>query len=152
MKTGVENTQHIASAVQEVVSTGFTAASELAQRSTDQAMRFVGLANRDQAWPAAQASKGLQTLAQSGTALASRVQDMSQEWLEMSQNRLQKNLDGLNALVRCRSVLDFVAIQRSLARDNLELTIENSRRVAELSGRMVDEAARSVQVQTNQNS
>ena len=152
MKTGVENTQHIASAVQEVVSTGFTAASELAQRSTDQAMRFVGLANRDQAWPAAQASKGLQTLAQSGTALASRVQDMSQEWLEMSQNRLQKNLDGLNALVRCRSVLDFVAIQRSLARDNLELTIENSRRVAELSARMVDEAARSVQVQTKQNS
>jgi hypothetical protein len=75
---------------------------------------------------------------------------MSQEWLEMSQNRLQKNLDGLNALVRCRSILDFVAVQRSLARDNLELTIENSRRVAELSARMVDETARTVQAEAKQ--
>ena len=150
MRTGVDSTQQIASAMQDAVSTGFAAASELAQRSTDQAMRFVGLSNRDEAWPAAQASQGLRTLAQSGTALASRVQDMSQEWLEMSQNRLQKNLDGLNALVRCRSIVDFVAVQRSLARDNLELTIENSRRVAELSARMVDETARSVQVQAKQ--
>ena len=150
IRTGVESTRHIASTMQEAMSTGFTAASELAQRSTDQAMRFVGLSGRDEAWPAAQASEGLRTLAQSGTALASRVQDMSQEWLEMSQHRLQKNLDGLNALVRCRSVLDFVAVQRSLARDNLEMTIENSRRVAELSARMVDEATRSVQVQTKQ--
>jgi hypothetical protein len=150
IRTGVESTQHMASTMQEAMSTGFTAASELAQRSTDQAMRFVGLSGRDEAWPAAQASEGLRTLAQSGTALASRVQDMSQEWLEMSQHRLQKNLDGLNALVRCRSVLDFVAVQRSLARDNLELTIENSRRVAELSARMVDEATRRVQVQTKQ--
>jgi hypothetical protein len=150
VKSGVESSQHIASAMQDAMSTGFTTASELAQRSTDQAMRFMGLSNRNNAWPTAQASQGLRTLAQSGTVLATRVQDMSQEWLEMSQNRLQKNLDGLNALVRCRSVLDFVAIQRSLARDNLELTIENSRRVAELSARMVDEAARTVQVQAKQ--
>ncbi len=147
VQTGVERVQGLASTVQDVVSTGFNAASELARRSTDQAMRFVGVSDRHEASPADRATQNLRTLAKSGTALASRVQDASQEWLDMSQNRLQRNLDGLNALVRCRSFSDFVAVQSSLARDNLEQTLENSRRVAELSARIVNEAAQSVQVQ-----
>ena len=42
----------------------------------------------------------------------------------MIQERLQKNLDGVNALARCRTLPEFLAAQSSLFRDNLELTLD----------------------------
>ena len=42
---------------------------------------------------------------------------------------------------------DVVEVHSSLLRDNLEQTVENSRRIAELTLQMADEAARTVTVQ-----
>jgi hypothetical protein len=42
---------------------------------------------------------------------------------------------------------DFVAAQTSLIRDNLDQTIDNSRRFAELARQVADEAARTMTVQ-----
>jgi phasin family protein len=66
---------------------------------------------------------------------------------ERSQQRLQRNVDGLQALARCRSMSDFVEVQSSLLRDNLEQSVENSRRLAELTLQMADEATKTVTVQ-----
>lgn len=85
-------------------------------------------------------------VAQSGTAVARGLQDVSLEVFERSQQRLQRNLDGLQALARCRTMTDLVEVQRSLLRDNLEQTVENSRRIAELTIQMADEAARTMMV------
>ena len=94
-----------------------------------------------------QASQNLRIAAQSAAALARSFQDISREAFEMSQRRWQRNLEGLNALARCRSLQDLVALQSSLIRDNLEQTVENSRRLAERTIQMADEAARTVNVQ-----
>jgi hypothetical protein len=42
---------------------------------------------------------------------------------------------------------DFVEAQTTLLRDNLEQTLENSQRIAELTIQMADEATRTVAVQ-----
>jgi hypothetical protein len=94
-----------------------------------------------------QASESLKTVAQSNTVLVRGFQDVSREWFELSQKRLQTNLEGLNALARCRSMNDFVAVQSSLIRDNLEQTVDNSRRMAELTMQLADEAARTATVE-----
>ena len=60
------------------------------------------------------------------------------------QESLQKNLDGFNALARCRSVPDFMAVQSDLIRTNLEQTIQGTRRIAEVSARMADEGDHTV--------
>ena len=60
------------------------------------------------------------------------------------QENLQKNLDGFNALARCRSVPDFLAVQSDLIRKNLEQTIQGTRRIAEVSARMADEGDHTV--------
>ena len=44
---------------------------------------------------------------------------------------------------------DLVEVQTSLVRDNLEQTVENSRRIAELMIQMADAAARTVTVQAD---
>jgi hypothetical protein len=93
------------------------------------------------------ATQNLQAVTQSSTILAREIQELSGECLEMVQDRVQKNLDGVNALVRCRTLPEFPAVQSSLIRDNLELTLSNGRRLAELSTRVADHATRTATVQ-----
>ena len=97
------------------------------------------------------ASQSLQAATQSSTAFARDIQDASGECLEMVQDRVQKNLDGMNALVRCRTLPEFLTVQSSFLRDNLELTLTNSRRIAELSTRFADNATRTATAQIERN-
>jgi hypothetical protein len=117
VKAGVEGAQTVLRVMQEAMVNSVGAASELTR---------------------------LQAVAQSGTALARGFQDVSREVLERSQQRLQRNLEGLQALARCRSMTDFVEVQSTLLRDNLEQTVENSRRIAEVTIQMAGEAVQTV--------
>lgn len=150
VRTGTESAQNIAQALQQVVENSFGAFSELARRSTGQAMQMFGRPGGETRGLTEGASENLKAVAQSNTILARGLQDVSREWFELSQKRLQTNLDGLNALARCRSMNDFVAVQSSLIRDNLEQTVDNSRRIAELTIQLADEATRTATVQVNQ--
>jgi hypothetical protein len=77
--------------------------------------------------------------------LAQGAQEISREWFGLVQEQLKRNMEGLNALTRCRSVQDVVAVQSDLARDNLQQAIDTSRRVAELSLQITGDAARTIQ-------
>lgn len=147
LRAGVESSQTLARAMQEAVQNSFGAVSEMTRRSTDQAMQVFGRSDGDTYKLAEQASQNLRALAESGTALAHSVQDVARECVELSQKRLHANLNGLSQLARCRSMSDLVAIQTALIRSNLDLTLDNSRRLAELTIQMTDEATRSVTVQ-----
>jgi predicted GTPase len=68
------------------------------------------------------------------------VQDLSQECLSMSQKRLQTNLDGWTKLTQCRSLQDLTKTQVSLMQDNLELTLQNSFRLAGLAVQLAEKA------------
>jgi hypothetical protein len=91
---------------------------------------------------ARRSSQNIEAVSEASTILARGVQDASREWFGLVQDRLEKNLDGINELVRCRSVQDLIAVQSDLMRDNLEQAITTSRRIAQLSVRVADEATR----------
>jgi phasin family protein len=147
MQAGAEGAQTAVRTMQETVQTSLSTASELARLSTDRAMQLFHPRTADAQSLAEESSRNLQAVAQAGTVLARGVQDVSREWFELSQKRMQMNLDGLRSLAQCRSVPDFMAVQTSLIRDNLEQTLDNSRRMAELTQQLANKASRTVTVQ-----
>jgi hypothetical protein len=149
LRAGVESAQTMAQAMQEAVSNSFSAFSELARRSTGQAMQIVDQPDGTTQGLTEEAAHNLRAVAQSSTVLTRGLQEASREVVTRSQQRLQRNLDGLQALARCRSMTDLVEVQSSLLRDNLEQTLENSRRLAELTLQMTDEATKTVTVQAD---
>jgi hypothetical protein len=62
------------------------------RRATDQFTRAVGLAGQESEAVTRQASENFGALTETGTVLARGMQDVSREWLTLSQNRFQKNV------------------------------------------------------------
>ena len=134
--------QQAATTAQEVVRSGVSTAAEVAQRTTVQVTEVFSAARERTQHLTERAAQNLQAVTQSSAVLARGMQEASGECLVMVQERMQKNLEGMNALVRCRTLPEFLEAQSSLIRDNLELTLTNSRRLTELSARIADTATR----------
>jgi hypothetical protein len=147
LRASVESAQTMVQAMQEVVQNCFSTTSELTRRSAGESLQTIGRPDGAALGLSGEAAHNLRAVAQSSTALARGLQEVSREVVDRNQKRLQRNLEGLRALARCRSMTDFVEVQSSLLRDNLEQTVENSRRVAELTLQMADEATRTVTAQ-----
>jgi phasin family protein len=132
-------------AARDAFQSGLNTATETFQRTTDQFTKVLGFSGPQAEELARRSSQNLQAISQASTVLAKGAQEVSHEWFGLIQDRVQKNMDGLNRLAGCRSVQDFVAVQSDLMRDGLQQVIDTNKRVAEVSVRVADEAARSIQ-------
>lgn len=92
-----------------------------------------------------QVSEGMADLMRTGTervqTVATEMQGLSRECLQMSQKRLQGNIDAWTRLAQCRSVQDLTKLQMSILQDNFEQTLSNGFRIADLSVRIAEKTA-----------
>ncbi len=143
-RAGAEIAQSGAETVQQIVQSSLEMATQATERSVDQFAQVFGFSGRVSEETAQQSSQNLEAVAEATTVLAQGLQDISREWTSLAQNRFQRNLDGFNELLRCRTLPDLVAVQSGLLRENLELMLNNSRRIAEMSVQVASEAARKI--------
>jgi hypothetical protein len=125
-------------------------AAQMAERSVDQFTRAFGLSGRDAREAAEQSSRNLEAVAECSAVLAQGLQDISREWLDWAQHRFQQQLEGINALLRCRTPQDFVVVQSDQVRQNLELLIESTRRIAERSVQLAEVAGEKIAIQAEE--
>ncbi len=125
---------------------GLEEAGEAGRRSAEQ-MRGVaeeaGQAAQDiYSRSARETAQGLEAAMKYGTVLASGMQTFWQEWIGCAQDVMQRNVDGMQNLMRSRSPGDFFAAQTELLRDEMQAIIDTGSRMSEVSARIASDAAR----------
>jgi phasin family protein len=134
-------TRQAAETTQETIRTAVDTASQAFQASADQFTRAFGLTGEQGDNVAQQSTRNLEAMTECSAVLMRGFQEITREWLNFTQHRVQKNLEGVQALAACRSVQDLVATQTELVHDNVREMVDSSRHIAETSARVAEEAA-----------
>ena len=128
--------------VQQAWDSGSKITSKVTERSMDQFARAFGITGENAQHAAQQSSRNLETIVQSGTILASGMQNMLREWLDFARKRTEQNFSRFDTLLSCRTPQELLAAQSDMVRDNLEDFVQSTKRVADISVQMADEALR----------
>src|SRR3954453_3399840 len=142
---GADAARRGAETARDTFQAGLNTANESFRRMSDQFTQVLGFSGPQAEDLARRSSENLQAVTQASTVLARGAQEVSQEVFGLVQDRLQKNVDAVSRIAGVRSVQDFVAVQSDLARDTLQQVIDTNKRIAEVSLRTADEAARAIQ-------
>ena len=143
-RAGAEIAERGTETVQQIAQSSLSMATDVAERSAAQFAHAFGFSGEQATETTRQASRNIEAVAEASTVLAQGFQDISHEWASLAQNRLKRNLNGFSELLGCRTLQDLIAVQSSLMRDNLELLVNNSRRLAEMSVQVATEAAQKI--------
>src|SRR4029078_1681364 len=117
------------------------AAKSVAARPIDQLSRASGLVGRNGNLGMQQSLRNAETVMESGTAIASAIHNISREVVELTSNRLQQNMNVIDALAKCRSPEELIRTQSDFVRQQIGDSVQSARRIAEISLHMADETA-----------
>jgi phasin family protein len=133
--------------IQNTWRSGLESATSVMERSTEQIGRTLGVSGEgaQQATEAAERSaRNAQTLLYTSNVAAKAMSDVSQEYFQMVRHQFETNMELMRELWTCRTPQDFAAVQTDLMRQNVETALETSRRIADLSRKMADEAGKQI--------
>jgi phasin family protein len=138
-----------AETARENVRSSMNTAAQGFQSLTEQFTHLTGLADAENL--TRRSLENTKAVSEASAVLARGMQEASQLWFGLAQERLRKNVEGFSRLASCRSPQDFIAMQSELARDAMQQAVETGRQIGQVSVRVTDEAAGIIESQASSN-
>lgn len=120
---------------------GVDVAAAMMGRSTDQFGRTVGLSGSEAQQATERSARNAETILYSATAVSKGLNGLSQEYFHLVRRQLETNMDRMGELWRCRTPHDILAVQSDLVSDAVGSVLESSRRMADMSLKLTEDAA-----------
>jgi hypothetical protein len=162
---GRKNVRDAAEAGRETIRSGGEAIGKTTERTGEAISQIAGDASQQMAEQfdqmftrrievsqevARHAQQNLEVLMQAGGVLASGFQSILREWADYAQSAVQRNVDGVNSLMRARTVQDLASAQSDLLASELRLLLDSSVRISEATARLARDAAQGINDRTQQ--
>jgi len=123
---------------------GLDMAAAIMGRSTDQFGRTFGLTGNEAQRAAERSARNAETVLYSATTVGKEITGISREYFDFVRRQIERNMDSVNQLWSCRNLHELTAVQTDLMRDTVASLVESSRRVADMSGRLAEDAGRHI--------
>jgi len=117
------------------------AAKQMTEQASQQFGRVFSLQAKASEEVANRTQQNLDVLLQTSSVLAEGFQSVLREWLSYTQNAVQRNIDGMNTIMRARTVQDMIAAQSDLLNAEVQLLLNSSVKVSEVTARVANDAA-----------
>jgi hypothetical protein len=143
-RSGTEIVQHNAELMRKAWHSYIDMMAQMTGRSADEFGRAFPNSNpisgEDARKSAEQSTRNVDAVLDSSAVLAKGIENVTREWFDFARGRVEQNLASFNQFTRCRSPQHVAALQSELMRDNMEGLLQISRKVAEISVRVAEDA------------
>ncbi len=144
VERGAETGRKALDAGAETARATLDSVQDAAGRTTTKLQHALGLTGDAQSKALRQTRESLDVVVQCGGVLANGFQSIWKEWLGLAQEVGARNAEAVNTLMRSRTIPAVYAEQASALKDNLELLLNRSVTVSELSARTANDAIRAL--------
>src|SRR5215210_4671194 len=127
-RAGAQLLQQNAETLQNAWRFGLDMATQVMGRSTEELGRTLGFSGNaaQQAHQAtARSARNTETLLYTSTAATRLMSGMSQEYFELVRQQLEKSMERMNELWRCRTPQDIAAVQSDLLRETVGSVLQS---------------------------
>jgi len=119
---------------------GVEVATAMMGRSTDQLGRTFGLTGDEAQRATERSARNAGAIMYSASAVAKGMNGASREYFEFVRQQIDRSMDRMNELWRCRTPHDLAVMQTDSVRDAIRSAMETSRRIADVSLKVADDA------------
>lgn len=141
-RVGADLLKQNAETMQEAWRFGLNMTTAVMGRSTDQLSRTLGLSGDKAEEATERSARNAQSILYSTAAASKVMTGMSREYFELVRHQIENGIARMNELWSCRTPQDVAAVQSEMMRDAVGNVLESSRRMADLSIRLADDAAK----------
>jgi hypothetical protein len=126
------------------------ATRQVTEQASQQFGRVFSLQAKASEEVANRTQQNLDVLLQTSSLLAEGFQSVLREWMNYTQNAVQRNIDGMNNIMRARTVQDMLAAHSDLLNAEVQLLLDSSVKVSEVTARVANDAAQRINGHTKQ--
>ncbi len=141
VKTSANVLQYNAEMIQNTWQFGVDVATAIIGRSAEHFGQALGVSGEEAQDAAKRSARNAEGILYSATAVTKGMNDASREWLAFARTQVENNMKGMSELWRCRSPHDLAALQTDLVREAMERALQSSRRIADMSVKVAEDAA-----------